>query len=65
MGKNWVHLQDGTRFENKFDLTITTDVVVNKGDEVTFEGIITLNKDFGAGYSYDVLMEDGQQSEGS
>ncbi|MHC4204638.1 MAG: GW dipeptide domain-containing protein [Planctomycetota bacterium] len=59
MDKNWVHLQDGTSDSGKFDLTITTDEEVNVGDIVTFEGKITLNKDFGAGYSYEVIMEQG------
>lgn len=58
--KNWVHLQDGTSAGDKFDLTITTQENVNIGDVVTFEGKIVLNKDFGAGYKYDVLMEDAK-----
>lgn len=58
MGKNWVHIQDGTSDNNNFDLTITTQDKVNKGDEVTFKGKINLNQDYGAGYSYDVIMTD-------
>lgn len=57
MDRNWVHLQDGTGDSGNFDLTITTEEEVNVGDVVTFEGKITLNKDFGAGYSYEVIME--------
>jgi hypothetical protein len=57
MDRNWVHLQDGTGDSGGFDLTITTDEEVNVGDIVTFEGKIALNRDFGAGYSYEVLME--------
>lgn len=57
MEKNWVHLQDGTGYSGGFDLTVTTQEQVNVGDVVTFEGKITLNKDFGAGYSYEVIME--------
>ena len=57
MNKNWVHLQDGTGDSGGFDLTVTTEEDVNVGDVVTFEGKITLNKDFGSGYSYEVLME--------
>ena len=57
MEKNWVHLQDGTGDSGNFDLTITTNDEANVGDVVTFEGKITLNKDFGAGYSYEVIME--------
>jgi hypothetical protein len=60
MGKNWVHIQDGTEFEGAFDLTITTDKLVSVGDIVTFEGKIILNKDFGYGYFYNILMENGQ-----
>ena len=60
MGKNWVHIQDGTEFEGGFDLTITTDQQVNVGDKMTFEGKITLDKDFGYGYFYAVLMEEGK-----
>ncbi|MFV0591281.1 MAG: hypothetical protein ACK5M7_07845 [Draconibacterium sp.] len=58
MGKNWVHIQDGTSGDGKFDLTITTQADVEVGEEVTFKGKLTLEKDFGAGYFYDVIMED-------
>lgn len=58
MGKNWVHIQDGTNSNGKFDLTITTQDLAEVNDEVTFKGKITLEKDFGSGYSYDVIMED-------
>lgn len=61
MGRNWVHLQDGTSGSGKFDLTITTQEQVNVGDVVAFEGKISLNKDFGAGYAYDVLMEEARR----
>lgn len=57
MGKNWVHIQDGTENDGSYDLTLTTDDVVNVGDLVTFEGSVALNKDFGFGYQYDVLIE--------
>jgi hypothetical protein len=60
MGKNWIHIQDGSEFNGGFDLTITTDSQLVVGDTVTFEGKITLKKDFGYGYFYDVLMEDGK-----
>lgn len=58
MGKNWVHIQDGTRSGNNVDLTITTADVVNNGDIVTFEGTVYLDKDFGYGYAYDVIIEE-------
>jgi hypothetical protein len=58
MNKNWIHIQDGTDFEGKFDLTVTSAAEVAVGDVITLEGTISLNKDFGAGYAYDVIMED-------
>jgi len=60
MGKNWVHIQDGTNNGKDFDLTVTTNAAINNGDVVTFEGKISLNKDFGYGYSYKVLLEDAK-----
>jgi hypothetical protein len=61
MGKNWVHIQDGTNDSGNYDLTITTKDVVKVGDVVTFEGTIVLKKDFGAGYFYEVIMEDAKK----
>jgi hypothetical protein len=58
MGKNWIHIQDGTNDNGNFDLTITSQDVAEVNDEVTFKGKIILNKDFGAGYFYEVIMED-------
>jgi hypothetical protein len=60
MGKNWVHIQDGTEFQGGFDLTITTDIQVSVGETITIEGKIVLDKDFGYGYVYGVLMEEGK-----
>ena len=60
MGKNWIHIQDGTEHDGSFDLTITTGEQVKKGNVVGFEGTIFLNKDFGYGYEYDVIMENAK-----
>ena len=62
MHKNWVHIQDGTAFSEKFDLTVTTLDSLAVGKTVTFKGTIKLNKDFGSGYSYDVIMEEAKAS---
>jgi hypothetical protein len=64
MGKNWVHIQDGSEFKGGFDLTVTTDIQTSVGETLTFEGKIVLDKDFGYGYFYNVLMEDGKVIEG-
>ena len=58
MGKNWVHIHDGTKNGEDFDLTITTLDELAVGDTVTFEGKITLDKDFGAGYFFKLIMEE-------
>ncbi|HLF35382.1 MAG TPA: GW dipeptide domain-containing protein [Cyclobacteriaceae bacterium] len=58
MDRNWVHIQDGTRSGDQYDLAITTQDIVKAGDIVVFEGTITLNRDFGAGYFYEMIMED-------
>jgi hypothetical protein len=57
LGKNWIHIQDGTDSNGEYDLTITTNDEVKVGDIIICEGIVTLNKDFGAGYSYNVIIE--------
>lgn len=59
MGKTWIHIEDGTSFSGKYDLTITTNQEVKVGDEIIVEGEISLNKDFGSGYFFEVMMEDG------
>ncbi len=59
MGVNWIHLQDGTGdpMSNTHDLVITTSEEVQKGDVITMEGVLTANKDFGAGYKYEAIVE--------
>jgi sporulation protein YlmC with PRC-barrel domain len=61
MGKNWIHLQDGTGEVGSNDLLVTTQDVAAVGDTVIFEGTIALNRNFGAGYSYEILMEDAKR----
>jgi hypothetical protein len=61
MGKNWVHLQDGTGDSGKgtHDLVVTTATdTAAVGDVVTAKGTIYKDKDFGSGYKYDVIMEE-------
>lgn len=55
MGRNWLHIQDGSGKD--LDLTVTTSESVQLGSIITLEGTIALNKDFGAGYRYDYIME--------
>jgi len=60
MGKNWVHLQDGTNSNGSFDITATTSDSTKIGNVITVEGSVTLKKDFGAGYFYEVIIENGK-----
>ena len=62
MGRNWVHLQDGTKSGDAFDITITTQAVVSKDDIVVFSGKVALDKDFGAGYLYELIIEEANLS---
>lgn len=63
MDRNWVHIQDGTGFSGEFDLTVTTADSLETGNQVTFSGKISLNKDFGAGYFYKIIMEDAHAAD--
>ncbi len=62
MGKNWLHIQDGTGnpINNQHDLVVTTldDAAVDA--VVTVVGTLSANRDFGAGYKYEVIVEDAK-----
>jgi hypothetical protein len=57
MERNWIHVQDGTEFEGKYDLTVTSSESFEVGQVVSLQGVLALNRDFGYGYSYEVLLE--------
>lgn len=56
MDRNWIHLADGSA--DDYDFVITSEESVSVGQAVAFEGLISTNRDFGAGYKYELLMED-------
>jgi hypothetical protein len=58
LGRNWVHIQDGTGEEGANDLTVTTKAEVDIGDLILVTGTLSLNKDFGAGYVYPLIVEE-------
>ena len=62
MGKNWLHLRDGSGSADKGDndLTVTTTDVVTKGSVVTVRGKLGLDRDFTSGYAYPVILEDAK-----
>lgn len=65
MGKNFVHLRDGSGSEKSLDhdLSVTTTEDLPKGKTVLLEGTLVLDKDLGAGYKYDALLEDAKSVE--
>jgi hypothetical protein len=61
MGKNWIHVRDGSGAESTNDLTVTTtDTPPTVGTTVVVTGQLSRNKDLGLGYKYDVLIEDAK-----
>ena len=64
MGTNFLHLRDGSGTDGAGDndLTITTNDVAKVGDVVTVRGVVHVDKDFGAGYRYPVIVENGKVS---
>jgi len=57
MGKNWLHVRDSSTLD---DLTVTTDSAVAVDDVVIIEGKLELDKDYGYGYVYPVILEDAE-----
>lgn len=60
MGKNWLHIQDGSGnpMQNSHDLVVTTAAAPEVQSTVLVEGIVAKDKDFGAGYQYLVIVEE-------
>lgn len=60
MGKNWIHLRDGSgsAADGTNDILVTTASAAKVGDIVTVKGTVRTDKDFGSGYAYKVLIED-------
>ncbi len=60
MGKNWIHIQDGSGDASKGtnDLIVTSQETLAIGDTVTLKGTFSKDRDFGSGYKYAVIIED-------
>lgn len=56
---NWLHVQDGSGKEKDGtnDIAVTSTSVAKVGDVVTITGTVVIDKDFGAGYNYAVLLQ--------
>ena len=62
MGRNWLHLRDGTGSEGANDLTVTLAELPAVGDTVTVTGVLETNVDFGSGYRYDVIIQNATRA---
>jgi hypothetical protein len=62
MGKNWIHLQDGSgkAADNTNDILVTTAEPAAVGDVVNARGTVRTDVDLGSGYAYAVLIEDAK-----
>ena len=58
MGKNFVHVQDGTGDANSNNLIVSSNQTANVGDQVTISGVVVVDRDFGSGYTYPLLIEE-------
>ncbi len=59
LGSNWLHIQDGTGESASNDITVTSKTgFAPVGNLVVVEGTLNLDRDFGAGYKYAVIVED-------
>jgi len=60
MKRNWIHIQDGTGTEKDYDLVLTSNDDVKVGDVITAEGKLAVDKDFGSGYFFPVIIEEAK-----
>lgn len=59
MGRNWLHVQDGSgdTAAGTNDVTVTTRNLAGVGDLVLVRGTLAVDRDFGGGYRYGVIVE--------
>jgi hypothetical protein len=62
LGKNWLHIRDGSGQSQKgdHDLTVTTTTPTGVGDIVLVTGILSTNKDFGDNYKFNVMLDNAK-----
>lgn len=58
MGRNFVHIQDGSGDASTNNLIVTSKQTAKVGDQVSVSGLVVLNRDFGSGYMYPLLIEE-------
>ena len=58
IGRNWIHIQDGTGEGSEVGRIVFTSKELPKvGDVVTASGVVSVDKDFGSGYFYKIIVE--------
>jgi len=60
LDRNWIHIQDGTGLNDSFDLLITSKENAAVGKTIVAEGTVAVDKNFGSGYAYPVMIEDAK-----
>jgi hypothetical protein len=61
MGRNWVHLADGTVGpDGEREVIVTTEDIAAVGSTVVVRGTVATDRDFGSGYRYSVLIENAK-----
>jgi hypothetical protein len=61
MGRNWLHLSDGTVGpDGEQELIVSTEDIAAVGSTVVARGIVATDRDFGSGYKYSVLIENAK-----
>ena len=60
LGKNWLHLRDGTgqASDQSHDILVTTREQTKLGEVVLVKGVVQIDKDIGSGYTFKVLIEE-------
>lgn len=60
LGTNFVHIRDGSgdAADGSNDMIVTTQAKVEVGQTIVVSGKLILDKDFGVGYSYPLLVEE-------
>lgn len=56
MDRNWIHLKESP--DAATGIVATSDALPQVGETITIQAIVRLDKDFGSGYRYPVLLEE-------
>jgi len=63
MGKNWIHLRDGTGTPGKDnDVTVTTQDPAARGEVIVVQGRVALDQNIGMGTPYPIIVQDARVS---